>query len=604
MEAGRVAGGGGVDARGRRERSRGWRCQPLLSARGLLGWALLACSGRWPAGDETPSAERPRSERSAAPALRPATDATSTPAPTPAPPAPATSGGPAAAEPRFVDPHRTEKILAAMKGARDDFEGALRALGAPGFAWGLVIDDRLAVAHGEGQTSLQGGTKVSADTVFRLGSVTKVFTALAVLQLRDAGRLSLDAPATTWLPELSQVVYPTRDSPPITPRHLLLHVSGLPRLGNFDYSSEGHAPSEAEVLGALGRLELRDAPGVTREYSNFGYGLLGLLITRAAAQPFDAYIRDRILRPLGMTHTVWDAGEVPKALLARPHADRPERGLGVVPEWTLGASAGAGGLYSSVSDVARFVAFELWAQPASSRAESPVLRRSSLRESQSFQSVERLSMAAGGVEMPKASLRGEGLGWSVYQDCRFADVVWHNGGTEGHSSSVYLVPSLGIGVVILANRDGVDVDRPARRLLGSLRDAGALPERERPVLLAARWRAQVEAALALGQSFDAARFEKLFAPHFRESVDKLRPFLEGVYRESGRCRTGDPVDTHDTIWQGATLSCERGTPSVVEAALGSDDALIGLWVAPKERHLARVRERMEKAGSSSACRTF
>jgi CubicO group peptidase (beta-lactamase class C family) len=545
-------------------------------ARTALAGALLAYSGRLPAAEPPPS------------------------------PQPRAAANAAAPEPRFTDARRPEKILAALKSARGEFEDSLRALGAPGFAWGFVIDDRLALAHGEGKTSLEDGAPVTESSVFRIGSVTKVFTALALVQLRDAGRLSLDAPMTTWLPEFAQLVYPTRDSPPITPRHLILHASGLPRLGNFDYTLEGHAPGEAEVLGALAGLSLTAAPGVAREYSNFGYALLGLLITRAAGQPFDAYVRDKVLRPLGMAHTVWDPGEVPKGMLARPHAERPDRHLGVVPEWTLGASAGAGGLYSSVADMARFVAFELSAEPASSRAESPVLRRSSLRESQSFQSVDRLSMDAGGTEMPKASVKGDGLGWRLYQDCRFADVVEHNGGTEGHSASVYLLPSRGVGVIILANRTDVDVDTPARRLLGSLHDAGVLSERERPLSLSAQWRTQVDAALALGRSFDAARFEQLFDERFRQVLpqEKVRPFVEGIYRTSGTCRAGDAVETQDADWQGAALRCERGLPSVVEAALGPDGKLTGIWVAPKEKHVARVRERQEKDGSGRACRTF
>jgi CubicO group peptidase (beta-lactamase class C family) len=567
-----------------------------------LGFALMACSGGATSGlrpspepkgvsrveVSSPDVSSPAGKA----AVLPATSPSATPSATPP-------------EPRFTDPRRAEKILSALKNARDDFENALRALGAPGFAWGFVIDDRLGLAHGEGKTS-KDGANVTENTVFRLGSITKVFTALAILQLRDKGRLALDGPMTTWLPEFGGVVYPTRDSVPITPRHLLVHASGLPRLGNFEYTLEGHAPGEVEVLGALSGLELRAVPGTEREYSNFGYSLLGLLVSRAAAEPFDVYIREKVLRPLGMTHTVWDAGEVPKGSLARPHANGPDHELGVVPEWTLGASAGAGGLYSSVADMARFVAFELSALPASSRPESPASRRSSLRESQSFQSVARLRMDVGGVEMPKAFVPGEGLGWAVYQDCRFADMVWHNGGTEGHSSSVYFLPSRGVGVVILANRDGADVDTPARRLLGSLYDAGVLPERERPPSVTARWRTRVDAALALGQGFDAARFEEHFDEHFRQALpaDKMRPFVEGIYRANGRCRVGDVIDAHDATWQAATLRCERGEPKEVEAALGPDGKLAGIWVASTEKHAARVRERLEKAGSGKACRTF
>lgn len=501
---------------------------------------------------------------------------------------------------RFEDPKRAEKLLAALQERQAEFEQSLRALGAPGFAWGLVVDDKLLLARGDGRLSIDAGGTVTPDTIFRIGSITKVFSALAVVQLRDAGRVALDVPAATYLPELDGVIYPAADAPAITVRHLLTHVSGLPRLGSFRYSVPGHAPSEEEVLGALQGVLLSAPPGVEREYSNFAYSLLGVLVGRVAQQPYEAYVTQRILQPLGMLHSAWDAAAVPAGALARPHEAGQGGALKVVPEWTFGASSGAGGIYSSVTDMARFMALALSAWPVSSLPESPVLRRASLRESQRMQSVRRLRSAP---EPPRAMVAGNGLGWSVYQDCRFEDVVWHNGGTEGHSSSLHLLPSRGVGLMVLANRADLDLDAPSRKLLEALHDAGVLPERRMPPQLEPRAREAFDAALALGWAFDLQRFEALFSERTRQYLpaEKLRPYLEAIAASAGRCRTGAALEAGDSRWRAAALECEKGEPLVLAGVLDPASQLLAIWAGTQEKHAKEVQERAQKSAPSAAC---
>lgn len=500
----------------------------------------------------------------------------------------------------FADLERPRKIKALVEQQRLELEAELRALAAPGFAWGVVVDGELVAAGADGTTRIDHGSPATTSTLFRVGSITKVFTALALLQLRDRGQIALDRPLREWLPEFDGVVYPSADSPLITPRHLLLHRSGLPRLGAFDYTVVDKPPTEREVLGALEGVELHDAPGMSFEYSNFGYALLGVLVARAARQPFDAYVTEHILQPLAMSHSVWTTEGLTESSLARPHAERPDGTFGVVPEWPQAASDGAGGLYSSVEDLARFAAFQLAAWPASSAPEGPVLARSSLRESQGFQAVDRLRLRVQGDEPPRAQVTGEGLGWSVYRDCRFEQVSWHNGGTEGHRAVLYLLPAQGLGLIILANRDGVDLDGPARRFLARLHDASALPRREPVLVLSEAWRHQVHAALALGREFDRAKFESLFDAATREVLTPaiMQPFLEKVYQNHGRCESGSPAPSRHDHWQAVTLTCERGEPRMLEAALSPSQQLIGLWIGSPEHHAERVRQR---TGAAEPC---
>lgn len=496
----------------------------------------------------------------------------------------------------FADPERVAKIVAALEQQRGTLEEELKALGAPGFAWGLVVDDRLAASGAGGTTRVDGGAPVTPATVFRIGSITKVFTALALLRLADQGALSLDAPLREVLPEADGVVYPTADSPLITLRHLLTHRSGLPRLGRFDYTNPDAPPTERDVLGALEGVELTSVPGTAYDYSNFGFGVLGLVVSRAAAQPFDAYLSEHVLAPLGMSHSAWSASAVPEELLARPHAAGPDGALGVVREWPKGAGDGAGGIYSSVEDMARFAAFQLSALPASSAVESPVLARSALREAQRLHAVRRLRLLE--QEPVTASVSGEGLGWAVYRNCRFEQVVWHNGGTEGHRAALYLLPTRGVGVVILANRDGVDLDGPAINLLNRLHDADVLPERVSPPAVSDVWRERADATLALGQRFDPATFEQLFDARTRQALPAqvMQPLLERQYANFGACRVARPLPTRDRIWQAATLECERGTPPVIEVALSPGQQVLGLWLGSPEAQAERARGRSGGAG--------
>jgi CubicO group peptidase (beta-lactamase class C family) len=561
-------------ARGDHARRRGWRVKL-----GLIALASSACTALPPSSTAAPTTVA-RAEGARAPSQRVQPHAT-----------------PGDRE-AFRDPERRTKIAALGESLRGELEQQLRALGAPGFAWGLVVDDALVLSGGEGTTRIDGGAPVSASTLFRIGSVTKVFTALALLRLRDQGLLPLDEPIRRWLPEFDGVLYPSADAPPITPRHVLLHRSGLPRLGNFDYTDPAHPPSERDVVGALEGVALGSTPGLVSDYSNFGYALLGVLVARVAQQPYEAYVTEHVLEPLGMSHSVWAPDGVSPAALARPHAAHPDGTLHVVPEWPLGAASGAGGIHSSVKDMARFVSFQLDAWPASDRAGSPVLARASLRESQSFQSLESLHVSLGPEQKAWGQVTGEGLGWGVYRDCRFDLIAWHNGGTEGHRASVYLSPPHGVGVILLANTGGVNLDAVARQLLERLYDGGVLSLRERVLELSAAWRRQVEAVLALGRAFDPKSYDALFAPSFRQAIPTadMQLYLQRATSEAGACTFGAPIDSRHPRWIAAALECEKG-PRVVEAQLLPDSTLSGFWIGEPERHEQRLRSRVQPGGS-------
>jgi CubicO group peptidase (beta-lactamase class C family) len=470
----------------------------------------------------------------------------------------------------FPEGDRAGAIRAESLRWQPEFEVRLAALEAPSFAWGLVVDSALVASGARGTTELGAGQPVSTSTVYRIGSITKVFTALAILELRDHGQLSLDDPVLRWLPELGELVYPSSDSAPITLRQLLTHSSGLPRLGAVEYWTGDSPPSEAEFLATLRGFGLEQAPGLGESYSNLGASLLGPVVTHVSGRPFQEYLSEQLLKPLGMQHTVWDVGEVPAEQLARPHAMHEQR-LERVSEWRQGAAAAAGGLYSSVEDLARWISFQLAAWPASSRPESSVLRRSSVREAHTLQVQDSFRARVGASGGLEARVRGSGLGWAVTQNCRFEHVVWHNGGTEGHSAVLYFLPDRGVGVVILANRADVDLDRPAQAFLEHLDDAQLLPRRR--VQLVPEFRSRVEQALQLGQSFTKERYHQLFAPVFVHFVpdDAAQGLFQFFWSRFGSCTLGDAQSTGSRLSGRAELRCD-GRSAWAEATLSAGRA--------------------------------
>jgi CubicO group peptidase (beta-lactamase class C family) len=179
--------------------------------------------------------------------------------------------------------------------------------GQPGFAYGIVLDGELVHAAGFGELCL-GGPAPDADTVFRIASMTKSFTASAVLALRDDGALRLDDPAEAYLPELRGWPPVTRDSVPVSLRHLLTMTAGFPTDDPWGDRQQG-MPLEEFSAFLAGGVSFARAPGIGFEYSNLGYAILGRVITAVTGAAYQDYVRDRLLRPLGMTRTGFEAAE-------------------------------------------------------------------------------------------------------------------------------------------------------------------------------------------------------------------------------------------------------------------------------------------------------
>jgi len=454
---------------------------------------------------------------------------------------------------KFVDPQRKEKILAAVPQLEHHFAELATKAKYPGLVAGLVVDGEMVWWKGYGVRDVDSKQPVDADTVFRLASLTKSFTGMALLQLRDEGKLSLDDPAQKYLPELAGLVYPTRDAPPITLRMLLTHLGGLPHDPPVPEFAD-RTPSDEEILKSLQGLRLDATPNVEPAYSNLGFQLAGMVVARVSGMPYRDYLVSHVLRPLGMTSTGFDPDESRVAsgyLWDRENLTHPKR----IP---LGANP-AGGLFSTVRDLARYAAFQVSAWPPRDDPDDGPLRRSSLREAQQMSSWWGLQVGQRALgQPPRATANGYGFGWVRDETCDFDTVVWHNGAlSDGYHSALYMLPDRGVAIVALGNSfdDPQELERGVMDGLRMLDASGALAKRvlePTPDLLAAR-----VSLLALTVNWDDARASNLFTPEVASALPRIHDHFVKDKTEVGACHvTSTKVD--DRLHMRWEMACEHG----------------------------------------------
>ena len=321
----------------------------------------------------------------------------------------------------------------------------------PAISYGIVAGGVLVHCAGFGARAA-GGPAPDADTVFRIASMSKSFTASAILLLRDEGRLALDDPAEKYVPEMAGWPPVTPDSDRVTIRHLLTMTAGFPTDDPWGDRQQG---LPADDFGALlaGGVRCTWAPGTRFEYSNLGYAILGRVVTAASGTEYARFVRARLLAPLGLTRTGFDAAEFADQGLARGYRRSPA-GWVEVPLDPYGAFAPMGGVFSCVGDLARWVAGFAAAFPPGGGPDAGgmhPLRRASRREMQQplavtgWRAPDRLP---GG---PPAAPAYYGFGLFVDEDPVLGRVVSHSGGYPGFGSNMRWHPATGLGVIALGN---------------------------------------------------------------------------------------------------------------------------------------------------------
>src|SRR5258707_3082396 len=201
--------------------------------------------------------------------------------------------------PRFTDPGRKTKLQAAFPEIEKIFERYQQQRGVPGLVFGVVVDGELVLVKGYGVRDRQTNDKVTPDTLFRIASMTKSFTTLAILQLRDEGKLSLEDPVSKWIPQFARMQYPTADTAPLRIRNLLTHGAGFPEDNPWGDRQLAISDELLDQWLAKG-LPFSTAPDTAYEYSNYGFALLGRIVTKASGIPYRTYLEKNILAPIGL----------------------------------------------------------------------------------------------------------------------------------------------------------------------------------------------------------------------------------------------------------------------------------------------------------------
>jgi len=468
---------------------------------------------------------------------------------------------------RFADPERRAKLERAFPEIDRLFEQFAADGHVPGAAWGVIVDGQLAHTGVTGYRDVPSKAPVTPDTVFRIASMTKSFTAMAILKLRDEGKLSLDDPAMQYVPEMRGLVYPTSDSPPITIRHLLSHAEGFPE--DNPWGDQQLADTD-EQLSALIRagIPFSNAPGVAYEYSNFGFAILGRIVgtvadpsARSKTAAYTKYVGEHILKPLGMTSTTLEPSSVPPDRLA--HGYRWEDGQWKdEPLLANGSFGSMGGMLTTLSDLGKYVGAFLASWPPRDGAETLPIRRSSLREMQQVWRPAPASAArtASGVRL---NAGGYAYGLRVYQNCFFPTIVAHGGGLPGFGTYERWLPEYGIGLIAFGNRTYTGWGGIFDAALDLLKNTGGLQPRTvepSPALVAAR-----DAASSLVVKWDDATADRIAAVNLflDESRDRRKAAVDALHAQVGACTAGSGFDRVENALRGDwTMTCERGTLKV------------------------------------------
>ena len=462
----------------------------------------------------------------------------------------------------FTEPERKARLTRGVS----DLEGWLsqrgKEMNAVGLFVGVVVDDELVASASYGYSNAPAGARVDQDSVFRIGSITKPITTMAVLELRDAGKLRLDAPLLTYLPEIAQVKALTRDSSPITIRHLLSHTSGLPREAVTADDTGGKGTSERSLLGSLAGVELEFEPGSRYQYSNLGFSLLGIVIARVSGVPYRQYLQQHVFTPLGLDSATWDAASIPPGRLALPHRLDDKKAFQVDPkEDVFGAREASGGLYISGRDFARFLSWQLAAQPPGQAADELGLVRASRREAQEpgrFTGFSVQPPRAGAPWVANAEAAAVGLSWHGYSNCDFDYVVFHNGLVHTYTTDSAFLPRFGVGVFAFSNSPS-DVGRLRRELLEKLKRSGALVAREQRPLETSKLDGALAKLLDVYNTWDPAKYQAMLSESHKQHITQEREQveLEEYHQFHGACRSGHILHYTSQNVARYVLDCER-----------------------------------------------
>ena len=430
----------------------------------------------------------------------------------------------------------------------------------PSIAFGVVANGQLVYSNSFGFTDVAKKTPSSAQAMYRIASMSKSFTAMAILKLRDAGKLNLTDPVSKYIPEFAKAGSLTRDAQPITIQNMMTMAAGFPE--DNPWGDRQLADTDEELLNLVsGGLSFSNVPGTTYEYSNLGFALLGKIIGNVSGVPYQQYITENIMKPIGMNDARWEYNEVPADKLAHGYRweDEQFKEEALLHDGSYGAM---GGLICSIDDFAKYVSLHLAAWPPRNDDETGPVKRSSIREMHQpwrFNNIFPNNKKRSGEACPSVGGYGYGLNWR--KDCTGTVRVAHSGGLPGFGSEWRIFPEYGLGVISFSNMTyGAPGLANAIALDTLIQLAGLKPRTLPPSEILQKRKQQIVETLASWSDNQLGIFAENFFMDL--SLDRWKVNTKKLFDEAGAIQSIGELQSENQLRGSFTIVCEKKSVEV------------------------------------------
>ncbi len=430
----------------------------------------------------------------------------------------------------------------------------------PGLVWGVVVDGRLVHVGTFGVQDLESRRAVAPDTLFRIASMTKAFTALTLLKFRDEGKVRLDDLAEQYVPQLRTWHYPTDDSPRIRVRDLLNHAAGF--VTDDPWGDRQTPLPEADFTRLLQEgVPFTRAPESGYEYSNLGFAIVGRIIANVSGHPYPDTITATLLRPLGMTSSGFVADAAPHERRALGYRWENDAWL-LEPTLGPGAFGAMGGLQTSANDYARWVVFLLSAWPARDGVDSGIVKRATVRELAQGSNFPTVRQRPGRPANACRQAATYGMGMRVAIDCDLGFTLSHAGGYPGYGSFVLLLPERSAALFAFANRTYAPMATAVWDAALALQRAGVLPA-ERATPLSAALADAYQSTGSIYRAGDVLTAGDKLAMNFLldRSAENWARELARLKAQVGECEVAAPMRATGALTGEFTWRCDHGRVS-------------------------------------------
>jgi CubicO group peptidase (beta-lactamase class C family) len=431
----------------------------------------------------------------------------------------------------------------------------------PSITYGVVVGNQLVYSNATGIANIKDNRPATTKTLYRIASMSKSFTAMAILKLRDEGKLGLADPVVKHIPAFIHAGQLTSDAPPITILNLLTMSAGFPE--DNPWGDRQLADTEKDLQSHIDKgISFSNVPGTTFEYSNMGFALLGQIISNVSGVPYQKYITENIMKPVGMNDSKWEYTEVPSEAFAPGYRweDNTWKEEPILHDGSYGAM---GGMICSIEDFAKYVSLHLGAWPARNEAGNGILSRGSIREMhQPWRMVGVFADAKNrkGESCAVASGYGYGLGWR--QDCKGTIRIAHSGGLPGYGSQWAIYPEYNMGVVSFSNHTYGAPGLPNAIVLDTLIQLAGIKKRELPpseILLQRK-----EEILSLIPDWKDAEAKKIFAENFwlDSDAEHRRKETQRIFKEAGEVIKSSEIRAENQLRGSFDIECKNKTVHV------------------------------------------